>query len=99
MRAFSNILIDIVTTNRRGIYYAKLDGSESGTVYETPDHIIDGLALNPTGTRLFWTDYLGGRIASVALTGESDTYAEFVTDLDKPRAITVTDRYGAITVI
>ncbi len=61
--------------------------------YATND-IIDGMTLDVTNSRLYWTDYLAGIIASVGLSGDKTSYQELVTGLSQPRALAVDEQKG-----
>ena len=57
--------------------------------YDT-GHVIDGLAADVTNSRLYWTDFSSGAVASVAVSGNPDTYSEIVAGDDgsrKPRGV------------
>ncbi|XP_013382434.1 low-density lipoprotein receptor-related protein 4-like [Lingula anatina] len=74
--------------NRQVIFKANIDGTNVQQFYN-PGHIIDSMVLS--GGRLYWTEFAGGSIVSVALNGDNRTYTVHVTGLDRPRAVQVHD--------
>ncbi|KAI0212703.1 hypothetical protein LSAT2_002359 [Lamellibrachia satsuma] len=78
--------------DRGRIYSVPLDGSSKPTVFYQMGHVIDGLALDNTNSKLYWSDFNTGAIASVDLSGNNSTYSEILAGGDterKPRAVDV----------
>ncbi|XP_072176421.1 low-density lipoprotein receptor-related protein 5-like protein [Diadema setosum] len=72
------------------IHRANPDGSAQRTVFAKNGSVIDGLALDLTKDRLYWTDTGYDEIGSMDLDG-SDNRVILSDDLDEPRAIVIHD--------
>lgn len=75
---------------RKAIYALSLSNSSSTEFYRV-NHIIDGMTLH--NGKLYWTDSLVGRIASLDINAARRQHQVLKPGLSKPRAIVVTNSY------
>ena len=77
------------TLYSKAIYALSLSNSSSTEFYRV-NHIIDGMTLH--NGKLYWTDSLVGRIASLDINAARRQHQVLKPGLSKPRAIVVTNR-------
>ncbi|XP_078609405.1 low-density lipoprotein receptor-related protein 5-like isoform X2 [Branchiostoma floridae x Branchiostoma japonicum] len=93
---FTNLVAVTYDSREENIYFSNVDsgmimrvhlnGTGASVVYSMAD-VVDGLAIDPVGRNLYWTDYTSGTVEMMPLDGNVSSHVELISGLDKPRAI------------